>query len=144
MLGTWKGIALHKEVLLSHVFWHKYTKHYHFANVKFPGRKHTLHVNSCPDHSREQKTASSVSASPYSLNVPAKTWPKKTPHISNPTAQFLHVHRCLFPTADLFKDFQGSVLSQWALHIYRTGWVPNISCAWAAQWISRAASRRAC
>lgn len=113
MLGTWKGIALHKEVLLSHVFWHKYTKHYHFANVKFPGRKHTLHVNSCPDHSREQKTASSMSASPYSLNVPAKTWPKKNPTLSNPTAQFLHVHHCLFPTADPFKDFRAqSCLSE--------------------------------
>lgn len=102
-LGARRGITLNKKVLLSCVFWHKYPKQYHFANVKFPGRKHTLHANSCPDHSRGRTTAKpqvSISSWPRCVN---EDMTRKKPHAPCPTARLLHVQFWLFPPAKWVK-----------------------------------------
>lgn len=83
--------------MLSCVFWHKYTKQYHFANVKFPGRKHTLHVNSCPDHSRGRRTAELQVSISSQLRCSNEDTTRKKPHTPEPSVWPLHVQSWLVP-----------------------------------------------
>lgn len=75
--------------------------------MKFPGRKHTLHVNSCPDNSREKRTAKPHVCTSSWLQHSNKDMTRKKPFTSSPTARAV-MHPWLLPTANgvnqLLKD----------------------------------------